>query len=127
METIITEHWNQPKNPIPVFKVDPILVLILGFVTCGLYLIYWNIKIAEVLNAVAEREVISMPVAVFAGCCYPVNIYFFYLAGKDGLPQVYQRIGYPQKDDSTLLLVLGFFFPMAAAMIVQNDINKLYN
>ena len=127
METTITEHWNQLKGPIPVFKVDPILVLILGFVTCGLYLIYWNIKIAEVLNAVAEREVISMPVAVFAGCCYPVNIYFFYLAGKDGLPQVYQRIGYPQKDDSTLLLVLGFFFPMAAAMIVQNDINKLYN
>lgn len=127
METIITEQWNQPKNPIPVFKVDPILVLILGFVTCGLYLIYWNIKIAEVLNAVAEREIISTSVAVFAGCCYPVNIYFFYLAGKDGLPQVYQRIGYPQKDESTLLLVLGFFFPMAAAMIVQNDINKLYN
>jgi len=24
-------------------------------------------------------------------------------------------------------MVLGFFFPMAAAMIVQNDINKLYN
>lgn len=79
------------------------------------------------LNAVAEREVISMLVAVFAGCCYLVNIYFFYLAGKDGLPQVYQRIGYPQKDDSTLLIVLGFFFPMAAAMIVQNDVNNLYN
>ena len=127
MENTITEHWNKPNNPIPEFKVDPILVLILGFITCGLYLIYWNIKVAEVLNAVAEREVISTPVAVFAGCCYPVNIYFFYLAGKDGLPQVYERIGYPQKDDSTLLIVLGFFFPMAAAMIVQNDINKLYN
>jgi hypothetical protein len=48
------------------------------------------------------------------------------LAGREGLPQVYKRIGYPQKDDSTLLIVLGFF-PMAAAMIVQNDINKLYN
>jgi hypothetical protein len=127
MKTINTEHWNQPKKPVPVFEVDPILVLILGFITCGLYLIYWNIKIAEVLNTVSERKVISKPVAVFAGCCYPVNIYFFYLAGKDGLPQVYQRIGYPQKDDSTLLLVLGFFFPMAAAMIVQYDINKLYN
>ena len=127
MENTITEHWNKPNNPIPEFKVDPILVLILGFITCGLYLIYWNIKVAEVLNAVAEREVISTPVAVFAGCCYPVNIYFFYLAGKDGLPQVYQRIGHPQKDDSGLLIVLGFFFPMAAAMIVQNDINKLYN
>jgi hypothetical protein len=127
MENTITEHWNKPNNPIPVFKVDPILVLILGFLTCGLYHIYWNIKIAEVLNAVAEREVISQPIAIFAGCCFPINIYFFYLAGKDALPQVYKRIGYPQKDDSTLLIVLGFFFPMAAAMIVQNDINKLYN
>ena len=127
METTITEHWNKPNNPIPVFKVDPIIVLILGFITCGLYLIYWNIKVAEVLNAVSEREVISQPIAIFAGCCYPINIYFFYLAGKDGLPQVYKRIGHPQKDDSTLLIILGFFFPMAAAMIVQNDINKLYN
>ncbi len=127
MENTITEHWNKPNNPIPVFKVDPVLVLILSFVTCGLYLIYWNIKVAEVLNAVAEREVISQPIAIFAGCCFPINIYFFYLAGKDALPQVYKRIGYPQKDDSTLLIILGFFFPMAAAMIVQNDINKLYN
>ncbi|WP_310558977.1 DUF4234 domain-containing protein [Flavobacterium sp.] len=127
MENTITEHWNRPNNPIPVFKVDPVLVLILSFITCGLYLIYWNIKVAEVLNAVAEREVISQPIAIFAGCCFPVNIYFFYLAGKDALPQVYKRIGYPQKDDSTLLIVLGFIFPMAAAMIVQNDINKLYN
>jgi hypothetical protein len=127
MEITKPEAWNTPNNPIPVFKVDPIIVLILGFLTCGLYLIYWNIKVAEVLNAVAEREVISQPIAIFAGCCFPVNIYFFYLAGKDALPQVYKRIGYPQKDDSTLLIILGFFFPMAAAMIVQNDINKLYN
>jgi ABC-type Na+ efflux pump permease subunit len=127
MEIINHEQWNKPNPSIPVFNVDPIVVLILGFITCGLYLIYWNIKIAEVLNAVSEREVISSPVAVFAGCCYPVNVYFFYLAGKDGLPQVYKRIGYPQKDDSMLLLVLGLFFPMVAAMIVQNDINKLYN
>ena len=127
MEIIDNEKWNKPNPSIPVFKVDPIIVLILGFITCGLYLIYWNIKIAEVLNAVSEREVISSPIAVFAGCCYPVNVYFFYLAGKDGLPQVYKRIGYPQKDDSMLLLVLGLFFPMVAAMIVQNDINKLYN
>lgn len=124
--TKTNETWNTPNNPIPEFKVDPIIVLLLGFVTCGLYMIYWNIKVAEVLNAVAEREVISQPVAIFAGCCYPVNVYFFYLAGKDGLPLVYHRAGVPQKDDTVLLLILGFFFPMIAAMIVQSDINKLY-
>lgn len=120
-----SEEWNNP--PIPVFKVDPIMVLVFGIITCGLYLIYWNIKVADVLNAVAERQIISQPVAIFSGCCLPVNLYFYYIAGKDGLPKVYQRIGEPNKDQSVLLLVLGFFFPMVAAMIVQSDINKLYN
>lgn len=130
MEVINHEHWNQPtqpNNPIPYFKVDSLLVLVLGFLTCGLYLIYWNIKVAEVLNAVSGRDIISQPIAIFAGCCYPVNIYFFYLAGKDGLPNVYARSNQPQKDDTVLLLILGFFVPMIAAMIVQSDINKLYN
>lgn len=127
MENTTNETWNKPKPNIPYFKVDPIVVLILGIVTCGLYHIYWNIKAAEVLNAVSEREVISQPIAIFAGCCFPVNLYFFYLAGKDALPRVYQMTGSPEKDDTTLLLILGFFFPMVAAMIVQGDINKLYN
>jgi hypothetical protein len=120
------ESWNTPQPPIPNFKVDPILVLVLGIVTCGLYLIYWNIKVADVINSVSGREVISQPIAIFAGCCYPINAYFYYLLGKEGLPQVYRRSNMPQKDDTVLLLVLGFFFPMVAAMIVQSDINKLY-
>ncbi len=114
------------NSTIPTFKNDPVLVLVLGFITCGLYLIYWNIKTAEVLNAVAEKEVISQPVAIFAGCCFPVNLYFYYLAGKEGLPKLYEKLGQPNNDQSTLLLILGFFFPMVSAMIVQGEINKLY-
>ena len=119
------EHENKSIN-IPEFKVDPILVLIFSFLTCGLYLIYWNIKIAEVLNAVVEREIISTPLAVFSGCCLPVHVYFYYIVGKDGLPKVYQITGELQKDQSTLLIVLVLLFPIAAAMIVQGDINRLY-
>ncbi|WP_447635670.1 DUF4234 domain-containing protein [Flavobacterium microcysteis] len=119
---------ERPENygTIPEFRVDPIVVLLLGFITCGLYLIYWNIKVAQVLNAVAGKEVISQPIAIFSGCCMPVNLYFYYLAGKEGLPKVYERTGEREKDQSTLLLILGFLFPMVAAMIVQGDINKLY-
>jgi hypothetical protein len=126
METTKPEEWNDSNPQIPVFKVDPIMVLVFGFLTCGLYLIYWNIKVAEVFNAVAKKEVISQPIAIFAGCCMPINIYFYYLAGKEALPKVYEQTGELQKDQSTLLIVLGFFFPIAAAMIVQGDINRLY-
>jgi len=115
------------RNNIPVFNPDPILVLILGFVTCGLYLIYWNIKSAAVLNAVAGREVISPVVAVLAGCCFPVNCYFYYLAGS-ALGDVGKLINKEEelKGKSTLLLILGIFFPYVAAMIVQGHINELY-
>ncbi|MGB3948926.1 MAG: DUF4234 domain-containing protein [Bacteroidia bacterium] len=113
-------------NEIPQFKNDPIVVLLLSLVTCGLYLIYWNIKAAKVINAAAEKEVISQPIAIFAGCCAPVNLYFYYLAGKEGLPKIYEKTGEANKDQSTLLIILGLFFPMVAAMIVQGDINKLY-
>jgi hypothetical protein len=121
-----TQKNKQMTQPIPQFKNEPIVVLLLGFVTCGLYLIYWNIKVAEVLNAVADKQIISQPIAIFSGCCMPVNLYFYYLAGKEGLPKVYEKTGNAGKDQSVLLMVLGFFFPMVAAMIVQGDINKLY-
>ena len=125
-EETTPESTVNSKPEIPVFKVDPILVLIFSILTCGLYLIYWNMKTAQVINAVAEKDVISQSIAIFAGCCFPVNLYFFYLMGKEGLPKVYEKTGQINKDQSTLLIILGFLFPMVAAMIVQGDINKLY-
>jgi hypothetical protein len=126
---ILVEHQLPPMandSTLPLFKNDPIVVLLLGIITCGLYLIYWNIKAAEVLNAASGREVISQPIAIFAGCCFPVNMYFYYLAGKECLPRIHERTGELQKDQGTLLMILGLLFPMVAAMIVQGDINKLY-
>lgn len=114
------------NSTIPVFKNDPIVVLILSIVTCGLYLIYWNIKAAQVLNAAAEREILSQPIAIFSGCCTPVHLYFYYVAAKDGLPKVYEIAGEPQKDQVILLMILGLVFPMVAAMILQGELNKLY-
>ena len=111
----------------PRLSNDPIVGLILGFITCGLYLIYRDIKAAQVFNAVTGKEVISQSNAIFAGCCFPGNVYFYYLAGRDALPKVYEKAGDSQKDNSTLLLIPGIFIPMVAAMIVQGDINKLYN
>ena len=113
-------------GPLPVFKNEPILVLVLGFVTCGLYLIYWNIKAAEVINAVAGRPVISQPIAILSGCCFPVNVYYYYVAGQ-ALHQLGEATNNPElKDKSMILVVLGIFVPMVSAMILQGHINDLY-
>ena len=118
---------SQDVRHIPYFKNDPFIVLLLGFITCGLYLIYWNIKMAEVVNAVVEKEVITAPIAIFSGCCFPVNLYFYYLVGQN-LEVIGRKVGNPTlQDQSVLLIVLGFFAPMVSAMIVQGEINKLYS
>jgi hypothetical protein len=114
------------NTTVPNFKNDPIVVLILSIVTCGLYLIYWNVKTAEVLNAVTGREVLSQPIAIFSGCCSPVHLYFYYVVAQDALPKLYEATSQPQRDQTVLLMILGFFFPMVAAMIVQGEVNKLY-
>lgn len=116
----------QDRSSIPVFKNDPIIVLLLGFVTCGLYLIYWNIKMAQVLNAISGRETISPVLAVISGCCMPVHVYYYYLAGTvmEDLGQLIRKPAI--KDQSILLLVLGIFIPMVAAMIIQGHVNEVY-
>ena len=115
------------RSQIPVFQNSPILVLVLGFCTLGLYLIYWNMKVAEVLNKISGRELISTPVALLAGCCLPVNAYFYYLAGQ-GLGDLGAMIGRAEelKGKATLLLILGIVLPMVAAMIMQGHLNELY-
>ena len=110
----------------PKFKNDPILVLILSICTCGIYLIYWNMKMAEVMNAVAGKEVISSPIAIVAGCCYPVNAYFYYLIGNDCLYKLSERVGEEPKDNAALFTFLGLLIPMVAPMMVQGEVNKLY-
>lgn len=108
------------------FENNPIMVLVLAIVTCGLYLIYWNVKMSQVLNQIAGKEVISQPIAIIAGFCAPLNGYFYYLTGSEVMPKVYAANNESDKDQSTLLLILGIVFPMVAAMIVQGEINKYY-
>lgn len=122
----VTPSGRGTKPNIPVFKNDPIVVFALGLITCGLYLIYWNIKMAEVLNAIAGRTVIAPVAAILTGCCPPVNVYYYYLAGST-LDDLGRLIGKPEvKDKSTMLLLLGIFMPMVAAMILQGDVNDVY-
>jgi hypothetical protein len=114
------------RKDIPVFKNEPIVVLLLGIITCGFYYIYWNLKVAEVFNKVCEKELISPVIAVLAGLCMPVHVYFYYLAGQ-GLDTLADIINKPDlKNKGTLLMILGFLIAPVANMIVQGHLNEIY-
>lgn len=116
------------RSEIPVFKNAPVMVLVLGFCTCGLYMIYWNMKMAEVMNKVSGREVVSPVVAAIGGICMPLNVYFYYLIGES-LGNLGAMIGKAEelKGKATLLLILSFILSPVAAMIVQGHVNELYD
>jgi len=114
------------KKFIPIFKNEPIVVLLLGFITCGFYYIYWNIKVAEVFNAITGKELISPVISVLAGLCMPVHVYYYYLVGQ-GLDITADMINRPDlKNKGVLLMILGFILAPVAAMIVQGHLNEIY-
>jgi len=100
---------------VPVFKNSPAVVLLLGLVTLGLYMLYWCPKAAAVINAVTKGKQIGSVMAVLAGiaCCTPALIKFYWRAGV-------------ALDLSRGLMVVLAFFPPIAAAVVQSNINRLY-
>ena len=118
---------STPRRNIPVFRNALFLFFIRGSMTCGLSLICWNIKTAEVINAMVGREAISPLVAIVSGCCFPINIFFYYLIGEN-LDEISKIVGDQSlRDKSLLLIILGIFAPMVSAMIVQAELNKVYD
>jgi hypothetical protein len=114
------------KKFIPIFKNEPIVVLLLGFITCGFYYIYWNIKVAEVFNNITGKELINPIISVLAGLCMPVHVYYYYLVGQ-GLDITADMINRPDlKNKGVLLMILGFVLAPVAAMIVQGHLNEIY-
>ena len=110
---------------IPYFYNSPVVILLLSFFTCGLYHIYWNYQMARVINGLSGREVISPVAGLLCGCCLPLNIYFYYSIG-DAIPAIGKKAGLFIENKGFLLIALSIFFPMVSAMIVQGDVNNIY-
>ncbi|MHC4608335.1 MAG: DUF4234 domain-containing protein [Planctomycetota bacterium] len=115
------------RSEVPVFKADPIIALILSLLTCGIYQIYWNLKMADVLNAVTGKQTIAPVLAAIGGCCWPLNIYYFYLLSQ-AMGDIGKIVGKEKefKDKSTMVLILGILFYPVATMIVQQCVNEIY-
>ena len=114
-----------PTGPIGQ-RAEPITVLLLTFVTCGIYWFFWMFKVAGEINAYLGREVVSTLLLILGICCAPVNIYNIYLVAK-ALPEMQGRAGLPGKDDTLLLILLMIVFPLVVPMIVQGELNKVWD
>jgi len=110
-------------------KREPIVVILLSFVTCGIYSLYWHYKAGdEIRTALGKPDAIN-PVLVFAGIiCFPFMFYYVYTIDK-GLAELAQKRGVAYSSNFVLWLLLcligvGFFVEM---FMVQDKLNDIWD
>jgi hypothetical protein len=81
----MAEATPAPKPPPQASpRLDPLRVLLYGLLSCGLYYLWWNARVARVLNAAAGRELLSPALASLSALCGPLHLYFWLYAGIRG-------------------------------------------
>jgi hypothetical protein len=115
-----------PQIPGSEKVVNPTTVLILGFVTCGLYGLYWMwIRVKEMNEYLGKQQV--NPMFVFPGCiCGPVVIYAMWLY-VNGLPEMQKKAGITDaKDEKILHLILMILLSPVGMYMIQQRLNELW-
>ncbi|SET44358.1 DUF4234 domain-containing protein [[Clostridium] polysaccharolyticum] len=101
------------------------LCVILYFVTCGLYGIYWFVCLTDDTNAIAQEEGTS-GVAALLLTVVTCGIYGFYWAYKRGekIDRAHQLRGEYASNGGILYLLLFIFGGVITYILIQNEVNK---
>ncbi|MEQ8349939.1 MAG: DUF4234 domain-containing protein [Leptospiraceae bacterium] len=105
---------------------DPIKVLLLTFVTCGIYGLIWIYQVSAALSQELPEEGINPGMVILLSfvTCGIYSLIWYYKMGE-WLQKAGQKHGKTLENEGTLLLLLGIFFSPAALYIIQERINKI--
>ncbi|MBD0372809.1 MAG: DUF4234 domain-containing protein [Pyrinomonadaceae bacterium] len=107
---------------------DPLLVLILGFVTCYIYLFYWWYATAADIKRATGRQDIYPQIEVLLNIltCGLYTIYLSYKYPKLILEM--QEKAHVIRNDTSLMSVLLSLFSLGpiACYVIQKDLNRIW-
>ena len=107
-------------------KRNVIVMLILCFITCGLYTIYWMYAAREEFRNVSGYSDIN-PLLELLLCliCFPYYYYWVYKFSAD-IGKYRQETGRRGSDVSVINLILAIFgFGLVSDLIIQTQLNEL--
>lgn len=104
-----------------------VVALILSFVTCGIYGIYWFVKMTDESN-----ELLGDPTQTSGGVAFLLSlvtcgiyaIYWYYKMGKK-MYEVHLKNNQPATDNSILYLILALIgLGIVNYCLIQSEINR---
>ena len=101
------QQYYQPMQQYIGVTRDPVMVIVLSIVTCGIYYYFWLYNVMNDLNRAAGREVINPGTFILLSIfCAPMAYYVLYTVDK-GLAEVSYREGIYYKENFIMWLILA--------------------
>lgn len=119
--------YNPPYKA-PITGKNIAKCLILTIVTCGIYGIFWFIKLVDDLNTAAQTPEESNGVTVLLLGLVTCGIYYFiwYYKAGDKVNKVRSLSGQYANDSAILYLLLGLFgLGIVNYVLIQTELNKV--
>ncbi|MDR2525757.1 MAG: DUF4234 domain-containing protein [Oscillospiraceae bacterium] len=106
-------------------KQDPLKLILLSLVTCGIYFYYWLYKTGEEVNQVLQKEAVKTNLAWVGIICFPVGLYYLYqldlalqeMAGTRGV----------QYQSNFVLWIILFLLSGVGAFVAEFQIQTFLN
>lgn len=124
--TIINNYYN---NVPPIEERNIAIVIILSLITCGIYGIYWFVKMTDEAKQLSSSDNAGGGLAFVYTLitCGIYTIYWNYKMGKN-MYEAGQKYGINIEDNSVIYLVLSLFgLGIVSECLMQNDLNKFAN
>ena len=124
--TIINNYYN---NVPPIEERNIAMVIILSLITCGIYGIYWFVKMTDEAKQLSSSDNAGGGLAFVYTLitCGIYTIYWNYKMGKN-MYEAGQKYGINIEDNSVIYLVLSLFgLGIVSECLMQNDLNKFAN
>ena len=101
--------------------------IILSFVTCGFYSLYWLYCLVSDINTISDDPNAMSPVLVIILSFVTCGLYFLYWVYKAGslLDQKMIETGRTAESRPVLYVVLALFFPIVPYVLLQETIIQL--
>lgn len=108
-------------------KREPVLVLLLPLLTCGIYLVYWwYVTGTEIRDAVGRNEI--NPALDLVLGILTCGLYYIYLSYREPqyLLEMQDRVGLPRNDITVISLILYLLFAPVTLLLIQTELNKIW-